>query len=79
VTNRFSFVPGSNDETNTLPDKIYRCEDEPIHIPGAIQRFGALVVMRENGSGFLLVRIGSENSHSVICHEPVSLQPSMLH
>ena len=73
MTNRFSFGPGSNDGTNTLPDKIYRCEDEPIHIPGAIQRFGALVAMRENGSGFLLVRIASENSHSVICHEPESL------
>lgn len=42
--------------------RTYRCEDEPIHIPGAIQRYGALIALRETEKGNFLVRIISENA-----------------
>lgn len=40
---------------------VYRCEDEPIHVPGAIQSYGALVAVRYDEEGNLKVRITSEN------------------
>lgn len=52
---------------------VYRCEDEPIHIPGAIQQFGALIAMREQKDGSFLVRIASENSQRVIGLAPKDL------
>jgi hypothetical protein len=39
---------------------IKRCEDEPIHLPGAVQSFGCLVVVREDNEGRLVVRQVSE-------------------
>jgi light-regulated signal transduction histidine kinase (bacteriophytochrome) len=75
VTNRFDYVPGGV-VSSTVPSitgrKIYRCEDEPIHIPGAIQRLGALIAVREE-HGFFVVRVVSENSHSIIGLEPEAL------
>ena len=41
-------------------DVLQRCEDEPIHIPGAIQSFGCLLAFREENSK-LVVRVVSEN------------------
>jgi hypothetical protein len=67
VTNRFKYVAGGEGSSNTLliaGQKIYRCEDEPIHIPGAIQCFGILIAVREEVGSFI-VRVVSENSHSV--------------
>lgn len=58
--------------SSTTGQKIYRCEDEPIHIPGAIQRFGALIAVREE-SGSFIVRVVSENSYSVTGLEPDAL------
>jgi len=52
---------------------FYRCEDEPIHIPGAIQQFGALVAIRCNEEGDLLVRIVSENTENIINYSPEAL------
>jgi light-regulated signal transduction histidine kinase (bacteriophytochrome) len=43
---------------------IFRCEDEPVHIPGAIQRYGALIAIREE-SGLFVVRAVSKKSQSV--------------
>jgi light-regulated signal transduction histidine kinase (bacteriophytochrome) len=75
VTNTFSYLPSGNANSLTTPvdgQKIYRCEDEPIHIPGAIQRFGALIALREE-AGVFLVRVVSENSESVTGLKPDAL------
>lgn len=45
--------------------EIARCEDEPIHIPGAVQSFGCMVVTREDSEGMLVVRQVSEVSWRV--------------
>ncbi|CAO1636867.1 unnamed protein product [Sympodiomycopsis kandeliae] len=50
--------------------ELLRCEDEPIHIPGAVQSFGCLVVIREEPDGSLLVRQASENTASIIGWTP---------
>jgi hypothetical protein len=42
--------------------EITRCEDEPIRIPGAVQSFGCMVVVREDEEGLLTVRQVSEVS-----------------
>jgi len=44
-------------------EKIQRCEDEPIHIPGAVQGFGCLVALREQDEEFLEIRVVSEVYH----------------
>ncbi|KAF4618362.1 hypothetical protein G7Y89_g14941 [Cudoniella acicularis] len=54
-------------------EKVFCCEDEPIHIPGAVQRFGALIAIRENPNGLFLVRIVSENSQNVTGLDPDAL------
>ncbi|CAG8976457.1 hypothetical protein HYALB_00008047 [Hymenoscyphus albidus] len=59
--------------SSTTSEKIYRCEDEPIHIPGAIQNFGALIAIRENPDGVFIVRIVSENSEQVTGLDPEAL------
>jgi light-regulated signal transduction histidine kinase (bacteriophytochrome) len=52
---------------------IQRCEDEPIHIPGAIQSFGLLVVLQETEDCKLIVRIASENAQQMIGYSPNEL------
>ncbi|KAK4995672.1 hypothetical protein LTR66_004552 [Elasticomyces elasticus] len=54
-------------------DTLQRCEDEPIHIPGAIQGFGLLIALQEEQEGKLIVRIVSENSKRVIGFTPKQL------
>ncbi|KAI9835940.1 MAG: hypothetical protein M1819_001838 [Sarea resinae] len=54
-------------------DRLQRCEDEPIHIPGAIQGFGVLVALQEEGEGKLVVRVVSENSKRLLGHTPRQL------
>lgn len=54
-------------------DTLQRCEDEPIHIPGAIQSFGLLVALREEDEGRFRVRIVSENSKQIIGYTPKQL------
>lgn len=39
---------------------IQRCEDEPIHMPGAVQGFGVLIALKEDMEGRLSVKIVSE-------------------
>lgn len=73
VTDRVSYVDDKGSTPSTLEHKIYRCEDEPIHIPGAIQSFGALIAVRESSDGLFNVRIVSENSEAVTGLEPESL------
>jgi len=81
ITNRFNFVQGS-DESSASPEssgplpspgqRIYRCEDEPIHIPGAIQSFGALLAVKKTDDIFS-VRIVSENIYNVVGIKPEHL------
>lgn len=54
-------------------DALQRCEDEPIHIPGAVQSFGMLVALQEDDEGKLKVRIVSENSRKIIGYTPKQL------
>ena len=54
-------------------DTLQRCEDEPIHIPGAVQGFGLLVALQEIDEGKLLVKIVSENSKNIIGYTPKQL------
>lgn len=54
-------------------DTLQRCEDEPIHIPGAIQSFGLLIALHEEDGGKFKVRIVSENSERVIGYSPKQL------
>ncbi len=53
-------------------ETLQRCEDEPIHIPGAIQAFGLLIALKEE-EGKLLVRVVSENSANIIGFSPKQL------
>jgi len=53
-------------------ETLQRCEDEPIHIPGAIQSFGLLVVLKE-AADKLVVRVVSENSRRIIGYTPQQL------
>ena len=49
------------------------CEDEPIQMPGAIQGFGALIVLLQDEKGNLTVRQASENTQEIL-----GLTPSYL-
>lgn len=53
-------------------ETMQRCEDEPIHIPGAVQGFGLLVAFKEQ-NGKLVVRVVSENSVKIIGYSPSQL------
>lgn len=54
-------------------DTLQKCEDEPIHIPGAVQSFGLLIALSEETEGVLTVRIVSENSERMIGYTPQEL------
>lgn len=56
-------------------DVLQRCEDEPIHIPGAVQGFGLLIALQEDSENcsILPVRIVSENSRRIIGRSPKEL------
>jgi light-regulated signal transduction histidine kinase (bacteriophytochrome) len=74
VTTRFTHVV--TDEGHAIitgqDGDLQRCEDEPIHTPGAIQSFGLLIALQEDDGKFL-VRIVSENSYSMIGYTPKQL------
>jgi light-regulated signal transduction histidine kinase (bacteriophytochrome) len=76
VTNRFQHVitdGGHAVITGRGGETLQRCEDEPIHIPGAIQGFGLLIALREEADEALVVRIVSENSKRIIGRSPQEL------
>lgn len=50
-----------------------RCEDEPIHAPGAVQGFGMLIALTEEEPGRFVVRLASENSGEFIGYTPAQL------
>ncbi|EDN97971.1 hypothetical protein SS1G_12828 [Sclerotinia sclerotiorum 1980 UF-70] len=64
-------APGEPVGTEEQP--LYKCEDEPIHIPGAIQQYGALVALRYNDQGDLVPRIASENTFKILKYTPEQL------
>lgn len=76
LTTRFKHVITENGHvvvTGRDGDELQRCEDEPIHIPGAVQAFGVLVVLQEEAEGKLVVRIVSENSKQILGYSPKEL------
>ena len=54
-------------------DTLQRCEDEPIHLPGAVQGFGLLLALQDDPEGSLLVRVVSENSKRILGRTPKEL------
>ncbi|KAI2116600.1 hypothetical protein LOZ32_003958 [Ophidiomyces ophidiicola] len=68
VTDKGHAVVTGHGDTN-----FQYCEDEPIHTPGAVQRFGAMLVLREESEGRLIVRVASENSESIVGYSPNDL------
>ncbi|CAZ83363.1 unnamed protein product [Tuber melanosporum] len=54
-------------------ESIQRCEDEPIHIPRAVQGFGVLIALKGGMEGGLDVKIVSENSEQIIGYSPAAL------
>ncbi|KIW80271.1 hypothetical protein Z517_06886 [Fonsecaea pedrosoi CBS 271.37] len=75
VTARFKHVVTDGGHaviTGRDGETLQRCEDEPIHIPGAIQSFGLLIAFREENEK-LVVRVVSENSAKFIGYTPPQL------
>jgi light-regulated signal transduction histidine kinase (bacteriophytochrome) len=75
ITARFKHVVSDGGHaviTGRDGDTLQRCEDEPIHIPGAVQSFGVLLAFRED-NGKLDVRVASENSASILGYSPAQL------
>ena len=64
---RHAVITGRDGET------LQRCEDEPIHIPGAIQSFGLLIAMQLDNDDKLVIKVVSENSKSLIGYTPQEL------
>ncbi|KAF1912096.1 hypothetical protein BDU57DRAFT_78588 [Ampelomyces quisqualis] len=78
VTHRFKHVTSEGGHmiiTGRGGDILQRCEDEPIHIPGAVQGFGLIIALAEDSSdsGNLVVRVVSENSSRIIGRSPKEL------
>lgn len=76
VTARFKHVMTDGGHaviTGRDGETLQRCEDEPIHIPGAVQGFGLLIALSESIDGKLVVRVVSENSNRIIGYSPSDL------
>ncbi|KAK8157572.1 putative cyanobacterial phytochrome B [Phyllosticta citrichinensis] len=76
VTARFKHVVTEGGHaviTGRGGEMLQRCEDEPIHIPGAVQGFGVLIALEEESDGKLVVRIVSENSKRLMGYSPGAL------
>ncbi|KAF2091610.1 phytochrome-like histidine kinase PHY1p [Saccharata proteae CBS 121410] len=76
VTARFKHVVSEGGHaiiTGRDGETLQRCEDEPIHIPGAVQGFGLLLALEEESDGKLIVRIVSENSKRLLGYTPKQL------
>lgn len=75
VTARFKHVVTDGGHaviTGRDGETLQRCEDEPIHIPGAVQSFGLLISFKEE-AGKLTVHVVSENSVQIIGYTPQQL------
>lgn len=66
--------PKTASTDNAAGGTVQRCEDERIHIPGAIQRFGLLVALSHTDNDMTLsVCIASDNSQEIIGRSPQEL------
>lgn len=75
TTTRFTHIVTDDGHaiiTGREGESLQRCEDEPIHMPGAIQSYGLLIVLEEDDGKFL-VKIASENSTKIIGYSPKQL------
>ncbi|RSL40092.1 hypothetical protein CEP53_013595 [Fusarium sp. AF-6] len=75
VTTRFTHVV-TDDGHAVITGRdgvLQRCEDEPIHTPGAVQTFGVLVALREENDGCFIARYVSENSERILGYTPRQL------
>jgi hypothetical protein len=82
-TERTKLVPTRSGAPDVLPGIIsdhttptfQRCEDEPIHTPGAVQQYGVLIALKFNNGEDrdLEVRIASENSQMLLGYGPEQL------
>ncbi|KAL1586465.1 hypothetical protein WHR41_05359 [Cladosporium halotolerans] len=76
VTARFKHViteGGHAIITGRDGETLQRCEDEPIHIPGAVQSFGVLLALEEQQDDKFVVRVVSENSKNLLGYTPKQL------
>ncbi|EME89523.1 histidine kinase A [Pseudocercospora fijiensis CIRAD86] len=76
VTARFKHVVTEGGHaiiTGRHGETLQRCEDEPIHIPGAVQGFGLLIALEEEQEGRLVVKVVSENSKRLLGFTPRQL------
>ncbi|KAJ5885472.1 hypothetical protein N7495_009982 [Penicillium taxi] len=76
VTARFKHITteaGHAVVTGRDGDSFQYCEDEPIHIPGAIQSFGVIIALREESPDHMVVRVVSENSAQLMGYTPKQL------
>ncbi|KAM3079473.1 hypothetical protein ACMFMG_005898 [Clarireedia jacksonii] len=76
VTARFQHIVTAEGHaviTGRDGETLQRCEDEPIHIPGAVQGFGLLIALSEHDENQFLVRVVSENSARLIGYTPQEL------
>jgi light-regulated signal transduction histidine kinase (bacteriophytochrome) len=78
ITPRFKHVVTDGGHmviTGREGETLQRCEDEPIHMPGAVQGFGLLIALQDDpgGNGGLLVRVASENSKRFLGRTPTEL------
>lgn len=75
TTTRFKHV--ANDDGHLVitgrDGTLQRCEDEPIHTPGAVQAFGLMLAIREEPDGRFTVRYASENSKRLVGYTPLEL------
>ncbi|GAA5912180.1 uncharacterized protein JCM6883_000588 [Sporobolomyces salmoneus] len=76
LTSRFEHQVTEDGEILILTGRegqLMRCEDEPIHAPGAIQAFGVLIAFEEAEDDRLVVRQVSENSGFILGLPPKAL------
>ncbi|KAF4979568.1 hypothetical protein FZEAL_4272 [Fusarium zealandicum] len=75
VTSRFThLVTDDGHAVITGRDGVLqRCEDEPIHTPGAVQTFGVLIALREENDGCFMARYVSENVERMLGYTPRQL------
>ncbi|KAK4452554.1 hypothetical protein QBC34DRAFT_377046 [Podospora aff. communis PSN243] len=76
LTDRFEYAildDGSHGVVQGTRRAFTRCEDELIHIPGAIQSYGMLVALKRHAEGVFVPRIVSENSYLICRYEPRDL------
>ncbi|GAA5980690.1 hypothetical protein JCM11641_000177 [Rhodosporidiobolus odoratus] len=69
MTTRFEHQISDGGEILVLTGRegqLERCEDEPIHCPGAVQAFGVLIVFDLEDSGHMKVKQVSENAGFVL-------------